>query len=299
MKTKLSKNGPDISKIIAGVMTWGDWGAKMNTSQIQKQIESCVELGVTSFDHADIYGGYTTERDFGNAWKSMSIDRAEIQLISKCGIKYPCDERDYNIKSYQTTKHYITWSAEQSLKHLNTEYLDVLLIHRPSPLMDPVVIADAFEDLRKAGKVKHFGVSNFTPSQYQMIDTYCPLVTNQVEISVLNRSTMIDGTLDQCLEKQVKPMSWSPLGGAKMFGQSDEFDFVTQRARLKAVADKYNWGLDELALIFLLHHPARILPVLGTTKVDRLKKAIALLDKQISDEQWFEIWIAATGEKVA
>lgn len=299
MIEKLSYDGPEVSKLIAGVMTWGSWGAKMNTLQMQKQIHECIELGITTFDHADLYGGYTTERDFGHAWKGMSIDRSKIQIISKCGIKYPCDERDYNIKSYQTTKNYIVWSVEQSLKQLHTEYLDVLLIHRPSPLMHPEVIAETFNYLRAQGMVNHFGVSNFTPSQFNMIDKYIPLVTNQIEVSVLNREAMINGTLDQCLENRIKPMAWSPLGGSKMFASSEDFNFVTQRARLLAVAEKYQWTLDEMALLFILHHPARIIPVLGTTKMDRLKTAKNLLSVQISDEQWFEIWTAATGEKVA
>ncbi len=298
MKVRLAVDGPEISKIVAGVMTWGDWGAEMNTSQIQSQIESCISLGVTTFDHADIYGGYTTERDWGAAWKEMTIPREEIQVISKCGIKYPCDERDYNLKSYQTTDAYITWSVETSLKKLHVDYLDVLLIHRPSPLMHPEVMANCFEKLKSSGKVKHFGVSNFTASQFDMLHAYFPLVTNQIEVSVLERSAMLNGQLDQCLQHKIKPMAWSPLGGAKMFQESKEYDFVMMRSRLQEVAQKYGWALDELALIFLLHHPAGILPVLGTTKIERLKKAVNALDKQISDEQWFEIWTAATGEQV-
>lgn len=298
MMEKLSYDGPEISKIVAGVMTWGSWGVSMSTSDIQKQIESCVDIGVSTFDHADIYGGYTTERDFGTAWKDMNLDRSKVQIISKCGIKYPCTERDYNLKSYQTTKNYIVWSVEQSLTHLKMDYLDILLLHRPSPLMHPEVVAEAFNFLRAQGKVRHFGVSNFTNSQFQMIDKYVPLVTNQLEISVLNRTTMLDGTLDLCLQNKIKPMAYSPLGGARMFADSDDYTFVSQRMRLLEVAKKYDWTLDELALLFILHHPAKIVPVLGTTKIDRLAKAKNLLNVQISDEQWFEIWTAATGTRI-
>ncbi len=298
MKVKLAEVGPEISAIVAGVMTWGDWGAKMNTSQIQNQIDKCVSLGVTTFDHADIYGGYTTERDWGAAWRDMSISREEIQIVTKCGIKYPCTERDYNLKSYQTTDAYITWSVETSLKKLHVDYLDLLLIHRPSPLMNPEVIAHCIEKLKSSGKVKHFGVSNFTTSQFEMLNSYTPLATNQIEISVLERSAMLNGQLDQCIQHKIKPMAWSPLGGAKMFQKSKEYDLVTLRSRLQDVAKKYGWELDELALIFLNHHPANIIPVLGTTKIERLEKAIASSNVQISDEQWFDIWTAATGEQV-
>ena len=131
------------SKLIAGTMNWGAWGRKFNISAIQERIETFLTEDITAFDHADIYGGYTTEADFGNAWAKMHIDRKDVQFITKCGIKYVCEERDYSIKHYDYTKEHIIWCVENSLKNLQTEYIDVLLLHRPSPIMETEVIAEA------------------------------------------------------------------------------------------------------------------------------------------------------------
>lgn len=294
----LSDNGLKLSRLVAGVMKWGSWGKNYSKNDMASYINELVEVGISSFDHADIYGGYTTEQSFGAAFKHTEIKRSNVQLITKCGIKNPSEERPYNLKSYQTTANYISWSCEQSLKKLGTDYIDLFLIHRPSPLMHPEVIAEAFLKLKKEGKVLHFGVSNFTFSQHRMLSKYITLATNQIEISILERSSMLDGRLDLCLENKVKPMAWSPMGGIRLFEKSADYEHVMMRSRLQSVCEKYNWTLDQLAIIFLLHHPSHILPVLGTTNIARMKRAIDLLDIQISDEQWFEIWTAATGEKV-
>jgi len=298
-KTKLSKKGPELSKVIAGVMKWGEWGAKLDTQSMARLIEQCVEHDITSFDHADIYGGYTTEADFGAAFEQTSLKREQIQLITKCGICYPCDARpDFKIKSYNLTKKYIINCVDRSLQNLRTKYIDVLLIHRPSPLMNLHEIAEAFGALKAAGKVWYFGVSNFTPTQLENLQSHVPLVTNQVEASVLQLDRFLDGTFDQCQKYHFKPMVWSPLGGGKLFDDSADYDFVARRGRLKDVADKYAWTLDQMAYLFLLHHPVRMFPVTGTSKLERILVAKEAFKTKISNEQWFEIWTASTGQNV-
>jgi len=298
-KSRLAKKGPELSKVIAGVMKWGAWGAKLDIEAMSQLINQCVEHEITSFDHADIYGGYTTEAEFGAAFQATGLKREQVQLITKCGICYPCDERpDFKIKSYNLTKEYIIDCVDNSLRNLRTKYIDVVLIHRPSPLMDLHEIAEAFGALKAAGKVWYFGVSNFTPTQLDNLQSHVPLVTNQVEGSILQLDRFLDGTFDQCQKYHFKPMIWSPLGGGKLFSESADHDFVQRRGRLKDVADKYGWTLDQMAYIFLLHHPVKMFPVTGSSKLDRILLAKEAFEISITNEQWFEIWTASTGQKV-
>ena len=299
MRIKLNDD-LSLSRIVAGVMNWGIWGADLDPEKVNKLIKQCVDLGVTTFDHADIYGNYTTEKLFGDALRLGGIDRSKIQIITKCGIKMPCDNRpDIKIKSYSNTGSHIFESVRNSLENLQTEYIDLLLIHRPSPLLDPHVVADAFLRLKNQGKVRSFGVSNFEPVKFNMLYKSVPVITNQIEASMLHLDPFIDGTLDNAMSRGIKPMAWAPLGGGELFKKSKDYDFVTRRARLKDVADKYGWALDEMGYKFLLHHPAQILPVTGSSKIDRIKVAVEAENDRITDEQWFEIWSASTGEEVA
>ena len=299
MKVRLNDD-LSLSRIVAGVMNWGVWGGDLSPEDVNKLIQQCIELGITTFDHADIYGNYTTEKLFGDAFALGGIKREDIQIVTKCGIKMPCDNRpEISIKSYSNSGAHIFESVHNSLENLKTDYIDMLLIHRPSPIMDPKVVADAFLRLKNQGKVRHFGVSNFSPSKFNLLYKSFPLITNQIEASILHLDPFEDGTLDNAMSRGIKPMAWSPLGGGKMFQKSADYDFVTQRARLKDVADKYGWSLDEMAYKFLLHHPSEILPVTGSSKIDRIKVAVDALEEKISDEQWFEIWSASTGKDVA
>ena len=169
-----------FSELIAGTMRWGIWGANHSVKEIQKLIQVCVEENITTFDHADIYGGHTTEELFGNAWKDMDLKRENLQFISKCGIVMNSDKKPSALKYYNYNKDYILNCVDESLSNLKTDYLDTLLLHRPSPLMNPEVIAEAFTVLKDVGKVREFGVSNFSVSQFELINQYVPLVTNQI-----------------------------------------------------------------------------------------------------------------------
>ena len=284
-----------FSPIIIGTMRWGIWGANHSKEKVQKLIETCLSEGLYTFDHADIYGDYTTEKLFGDALSEMHIKREEIQLISKCGIEMPCKNRNYQIKSYNYSKEHIIKSVEKSLENLQTDYLDLLLLHRPSPLMNPREIAETFDELREQKKVRHFGVSNFTPSQFELINDAFPLVTNQVEISINHTDAFYNGTLDQMLLKKLRPMAWSVMGN--YFTQP-----CAQNARIKKVLDelctKYGAEENHILLAFLFLHPAQILPVIGTSKEQTIKDLKKSLDLKLDREDWFRLLEAVEGKEV-
>ena len=252
------------SKLIAGTMNWGAWGRKFNISAIQERIETFLTEDITTFDHADIYGGYTTEADFGNAWAKMHIDRKEVQFITKCGIKYVCEKREYSIKHYDYTKEHIIWSVENSLKNLQTEYIDVLLLHRPSPLMETEVITEVVSELKNSGKICAFGLSNFTPSQTDLIKKYSSVACNQIQFSATHLEPMLNGELDYMALHNIQPMAWNPLGSVYK-------EAIPQTVRLRDLLQKltvkYGVSDDLLLLAWILKHPAAIQPVVGTTPI--------------------------------
>lgn len=289
----------NLSPVIAGMMKWGSWGAKFTLPQYFSMIERCIEYGVTSFDHADIYGHYTVEEEFGKALAMQPSLRDKMQLITKCGIKMLSPNRpQHKIKSYDTSKEHIILSAENSLKNLHTDFIDLLLIHRPDPLMNVTEIAEAFSTLQLQGKVLHFGVSNFTVSQTAMLHNVFPVVANQVEISILKLDAFTGGVLDQCQKEKIIPMAWAPLGGGNIFNSEKESD-----KRIIAVsqllAEKYSVFPEQILLAWLLKHPAGIKPVLGTAKQERIKLAMEATKINLSREEWFMLWRASTGNEVA
>ena len=297
---QIHPEGPTFSRIVSGVMTWGVWGKNYDTQSILGLIEGAVDLGITTFDHADIYGHFTTEEAFGKALALQPGLRKRIQLVTKCGIKLVTPNRpDYKIKSYDTSKGHIISSVERSLQNLHTDYIDLLLIHRPSPLMNPDEIQSAIKHLIQEGKIRAFGVSNFTPSQMAMMESRLPIMTNQVEASILQLNPFLDGTLDYCLQNGFRPMAWSPLGGSQIFATQ-----ASERVeRIKKVAQELgekhgNKTLDQILLAWLLKHPSKILPVLGTGRLERLKAATEALEIELSREEWFELWSASTGVEV-
>lgn len=285
----------NYSKIIAGTMTWGSWGKQLSTKEMIQLMQHCLDIGISTFDHADIYGDYTNEIEFGNAFSQSNIDRASIQLISKCGIQHTGKTRSNKIKHYNYSKEYIIWSAEQSLQKLKTEYLDLFLLHRPSPLIQPEEVAEAIAQLRKDGKIRDFGVSNFTPSQIALLETAIPVMGNQVEFSLTADTVMYDGTLDDILANKRFGMAWSPLGS--FFGEQGE-----QAQRIKKVfaefQEKYGADESQLLLAWLMHHPAMIHPVVGTSNPKRLKNSMDATSITLELEDWFELLAASQGHVV-
>ena len=289
----------ELSSVIAGCMKWGQWGVKYSTQEYLQLIEECIANKVTTFDHADIYGDYTVEEEFGNALNLKSSLRQQMQLITKCGIRrFTSNRPEHQIHSYDTSKQHIISSAERSLKNLNTDFIDLLLIHRPDPLMDPHEIAESFDQLKKEGKVLHFGVSNFTPSQMEMMAKVWKVEFNQLEVSVIQLDPFHDGTLDKCIEHNIRPMSWGPLGSGKLHG--DEIDDRSKRilSVAEVLAEKYKATVDQILLAFVFKHPSKIIPVIGSTKIERLTSAYEAAKINIEREEWFMLWRASKGHEI-
>jgi predicted oxidoreductase len=294
----LTKDGPRFSRIALGFWRLADWG--LGDRELLRLIHASLDLGITTFDHADIYGDYACQELFGRALALEPVLRERMQIVTKCGIMLLSANRPaHTLKHYDTGRAHIVASAERSLVELGTGHLDLLLIHRPDPLTDPDEVAEAFASLRQSGKVLHFGVSNFTPSQFELLASRLdfPVVTNQVELSVLNMEVLHDGTADQCLRLGVAPMAWSPLGGGRLFDQADE-QAVRVRRALLSVGEDLGASIDQVALAWILAHPARFLPVLGTGKIARVQSAAQAETLSLSREQWFSIWSASMGEPV-
>lgn len=284
-----------LSPIIAGTMNWGVWNRNLNTAEMAELMHQCLDAGITTFDHADIYGGYTTEGEFGKAYAQSGINREQIQLISKCGIQHTLGSRTNRVKHYDYSKEYIITSAEASLKLLQTDYLDVLLLHRPSPLMQPDEIAEAVEQLKAQGKIKTFGVSNFTNTQTDLIKSRTEVFCNQIEFSATCYQPMLDGTLDYMHLNNIKPLAWSPIGCVYKI-ESPQTDRL--KLLLMDLVAKYEVNADVILLSWILRHPAGIVPVTGSTNPERLKNQMKAADVKLELEDWFAIWTESMGEKV-
>jgi predicted oxidoreductase len=289
-----------MSRIIPGLMRLLEWN--LTPAALVDWIQACLDLGMTTFDHADIYGDHRCEAAFGAALALEPDLRARMQIVTKCDIKFPSERRPgVYIPHYDTTRDHIIASAENSLRNFNTDYLDVLLIHRPDPLMNPDEIAEAFGALRQAGKVRYFGVSNFTPSQFTMLASRWgePLVTNQIEFSVVQLDPLYDGTLDLCQRERVTAMAWSPLAGGRLFAENGDERSRRVRAALEQVAEAIGaQAVDQVVVAWLLTHPAMVLPVLGTGNLDRLRLSAEAEALTLDRQQWFTILKASHGHDV-
>ena len=286
----------ELSPIIAGVMNWGVWDKNLNTNEFTHLINLFIENGITTFDHADIYGGYTTEASFGKALSESKIDRKKIQLITKCGIQYISENRPNNsIKHYEYSKDYIIWSAENSLKNLQTDYLDVFLLHRPSPLMQADEIAEAVSKLKADGKILSFGVSNFTSSQTELLRQKTEISFNQVQFSATHHEAMLDGSFDYMQIHNIKPMAWNPLG--TVFRENTDQTFRLRQLLAKLV-EKYHIGSDIILLAWIMQHPARISPVAGTVNSGRIQQLMKAKSLILDKQDWFAIWTESMGNKV-
>lgn len=283
-----------LSPVAAGTMNWGDWDKKLSTSEMVHLINICIENKITTFDHADIYGGYTTEAQFGKAFAESKIPRDKLQLISKCGIQH-VQGRDNKIKHYDYSKNYIIWSVENSLKNLQTDYLDVLLLHRPSPLMVADEVAEAVSKLKSEGKIIDFGVSNFTTSQTELIGQKSEINYNQIQFSATQNEAMTDGSLDYMQMNNIRPMSWNPLG--TVFREDND-----QTRRLKKLlvqlVKKYEVGSDTILLAWILKHPSKVIPVAGTVNIARIQALMKAVELDLDQLDWFAIWTESMGNRV-
>ncbi len=298
-RINLAASGPFFSRIALGAWRLAD--SRLEAREILTLVRAAVELGITTFDHADIYGGYACEKLFGDALAGDPGLRQQLQLVTKCGIKLVSPKRpDHRFKHYDTGCAHIVASVENSLTQLRAERIDLLLIHRPDPLMDADEVARAFVDLKQAGKVVHFGVSNFTPSQFDLLASRLPfaLVTNQIQISVLHLDALENGTLDHHQRLRICPMAWSPLDGGRLL-KEDSARAHRVREMLAVVGKECGATPEQTAIAWVLMLPSKPLPVLGTTNIQRLRALADAERVKLTREQWFKIWTASMGHDVA
>ncbi|WP_285127842.1 aldo/keto reductase [Leclercia adecarboxylata] len=291
----LAPQGPEFSRFVMGYWRLMDWN--MSAQQLVSFIEEHLELGITTVDHADIYGGYQCEAAFGEAMKLSPALRQRMEIVTKCGIATTA-KAEHAIGHYITDRDHIIRSAEQSLTNLATDYLDLLLIHRPDPLMDADEVAEAFLALHQSGKVRHFGASNFTPAQFTLLQSRLPftLATNQVEISPVYQPLLLDGTLDQLQQLRIRPMAWSCLGGGRLFNDDA---FQPLRDELAQVAQELNAEtIEQVVYAWILRLPSQPLPIIGSGKIERVRSALAAEQLQMTRQQWFRIRKAALGYDV-
>lgn len=295
----LSSSGCRLSPLVQGYWRLADWG--MDARALLAFVQQHVDLGVTSVDHAAVYGDYRCEALFGDALRLDPALRERLQIVSKLGIHMPSERfPECRHKHYHTGTRAIREAVETSLRQLRTDRLDLLLLHRPDPLMDAHQVATAFARLRAEGKVLHFGVSNFTPRQFELLQAAMgqALATNQVEINPLNDAVLWDGTLDQLQQRGVRPMAWSCLAGGRIFDAGDA-DGVRLKAALDAVGDELGGAApDQVAYAWALRLPSAPVPIIGSGNIERVRAAVGALALELSREQWFRILAAGQGREV-
>ncbi|MUK46244.1 oxidoreductase [Aliivibrio fischeri] len=298
-KTTIAPQGPQFSELVQGYWRLGDWG--MTPQERLRFLKQHIELGITTVDHADIYGGYQCESLFGEALALESSLRDSIEIVTKCDINLCTpDFPNRKINHYDTSKAHIINSVNNSLERLNITEIDVLLIHRLDVLMNADEVADTFNQLQKEGKVKHFGVSNFTPSHFDLLQSRLdkPLVTNQVEINPLNFEVAHDGTLDQLQMNRIKPMAWSCLAGGEIFsGQSEQV--IRVRNVLEELKEEVGaQSIDQVIYAWVRKLPSNPLPIVGSGKIERVKAAVDAMNIELTREQWYRVWVESKGHGV-
>ena len=286
-----------LSPIVAGVWRLREW--KLDPAGLVRWIEQTLALGITSFDHADIYGGYSVEAAFGAALAASPGLRERLRLVTKCGIKLVNPARPtHAIKSYDSTRAHVLASVDNSLRALHTDRIDLLLIHRPDLLMNPDELADTFRGLRDAGKVLHFGVSNHSVMQFALLHRRIPLITNQIEFSPLQMNALGDATLEQAVDLGTPPMIWSPLAGGRLLTAQDE-----QARRVRAVLEDlgraHGVSLATMAYAWIRRHPSRPIAITGSGRIEALREAVASLDVSLAAEDWYRVWQASMNREVA
>jgi len=293
----------ELSRLIYGLWRLGD-DVDTSTAHVQAKIESCISQGITSFDQADIYGDYASEKILGKALKDAPALREQMEIITKCDIMlisehYP----DRKVKYYDTSRAHLELSVNNSLTYMNIERIDLLLIHRPDPLMDAAETGAALDDLITSGKVGSVGVSNFSPFDWNLLQANmkAKLQTNQVEISLLHTEPMTNGDLAFMQQHGIAPMAWSPLAGGQLFAENadtNKKNIKALRTRLDAIASMQGVDMSAVAIAWLLKHPSGILPVLGTNALPRIARLSDAMKVDIDRETWFELYTLASGEEV-
>lgn len=300
-RVSIAPNGPEFSRLVYGTWRFLDDPATASPENLIQRLHACLEMGITTLDTAEIYGLYKVEEFMGETLKREPGLRKKFEIVTKSGIYVPCEfHPDRKVAHYNTTAARIVKSAEKSLRLLGTDYIDLLLVHRPDWLTSADETAEGLNKLLKDGKIRAAGVSNYNVHQFDLLNSRMdqPLVTNQVEFSLLHMDPIYDGTADQCQRLGIKPMAWSPLAkGALM----DTASPAAARLHAKAaeLASKYgNATLDQLAYAWILAHPSQSLPIIGTNKLERIQAIARAADIRLEREDWYGLWEAAQGQSI-
>lgn len=290
----------ELSRLAYGLWRLGD-DTDTSPAHVQAKLETCLAQGITTFDQADIYGGYESEKLLGNALKAAPALRDQMEIITKCDImllsdKYP----KRRVKYYDTSRAHLEESVNNSLSNMNIEQIDLLLLHRPDPLMDAAETGAALDDLISSGKVRTVGVSNFKPYDWTLLQSnlQATLQTNQIELSLLTTDAFTNGDLSFMQENKIAPMAWSPLAGGQFFQPQTDENISRLIKRMMVIGAEQNVGLDAIAIAWLLRHPVNIMPVLGTNSLDRIAKLSDAMKVDMDRETWFELYTLACGEEV-
>ncbi|MEM8592141.1 MAG: aldo/keto reductase [Pseudomonadota bacterium] len=284
----------ELSRIVYGMWRLSD-DDDTSPAHVQAKIEACLEQGITTMDQADIYGGYEAEELLGAALKAAPQLKDQIEIVTKCDIVAPAGRyADARVKYYDTSRAHILASVDHSLRLMDVDKIDLLLIHRPDPMMDAAETGAALDEVVASGKVRNVGVSNFKLHDWNLLQSAMdtPLVTNQIEISLLHHTPFTDGDVAYLQERSVPPMAWSPLAGGELFKNAPVM------AALKKIADAHNVDETAVAVAWLLAHPAKIIPVMGTNNLNRIKAFSDALKVEIDRQTWFELYTAALGHEV-
>ncbi len=287
-------------------LSYGTWRvlddkATATPENLLARLHRCVELGFTTIDTAEIYGVYRVEEFVGSALKLDKSLRSKLQIVTKFGIYIPCEfHPERKTAFYNAEAARIVKSAEKSLRLMGIDHIDVLLVHRPDWLTDADETAEGLNKLLKDGKIRAAGVSNYNVHQFDLLNTRMdqPLFTNQLEFHLLHMDPIYDGTFDQCQKQRIHPMAWSPLAGGRLMDPANE---AGQRLRKAAAAMSAKYGgatLDQLAYAWIMAHPSRPQPVIGTNKIDRIEACAAAAKIKLDREDWYALWTAAKGHGI-
>jgi len=293
-KIYLSDSGPKVSPAVYGFYRWN--GNSVNEEKMEKIVNLCLELGINTFDHGDTYGGYTCEEIFGNVFKRSGIKRESIVLFTKCGINIPHANRpDYRVKHYDTSREHILNSLENSLRNLRTDYIDVFLLNQLDPLSNLEETALTLEKLKDSGKIKNVGVVNFSVFQHQLLSSYLriPIVTNHIELNLLNTSAFDNGQVDYIKQKYMRPLATSPLAEGKIANSNEKIP-LRIRGKLEEFAAKYNSHFESVAIAWLVKLDA--LPLIGTTDEQRIRNIAEAFKIKLDRQDWYELYAVSRGE---
>jgi predicted oxidoreductase len=281
-KVYLSDSGPKVSEAIYGFWRWEN--LENTPAKMEQIINLCLELGINTFDHADIYGDFTIEEQFGKIIANKSFKREDIVLFSKCGIR-----KNGKVTYFDNSRNYILDSVDNSLKNLKTDYLDIFLLNQSDFLADPEKTAMTLAEIVNTGKVKHIGVANFTAFQHQLLASYLtiPIVTNHIELNLMNISAIEDGRLDFIKQSFSKPLAWAPLAGGEIL-DGKEGKSAVLKTKLEAIGKKYDANVEQTAVAWLMQ--LGTLPIIGSLSEARIRNAASASDIKLSREDWYDIY---------